>query len=233
MYDLSEITDVTAIGYKGTIGDIKRMFSMAKEYGESIKRICVPTNLVSYARYNSDAIVSAVVGFPFGTATEDEVHKAIIDGAHEIDIPVSISLLELCMNNKAEFKFTDWELPLIKCPDIRYKIILHTDYIEGIIGSNEFELQNMIELVCKSVLRNIREAGIRKYMLKTCTGYGPGKASIKTVRIMSTFVDVKASGGIRTIQQAHDLIDAGANLLGIGYESYFNIMKEKNNENRD
>ena len=54
----------------------------------------------------------------------------------------------------------------------------------------------------------------RRDFLKTSTGFGPGGATVGEVRLLARFGKVKASGGIRTREQALALVAAGASRLG-------------------
>jgi len=60
------------------------------------------------------------------------------------------------------------------------------------------------------------EAGA--HFVKTCTGFGPGSATIEDIRLMKAVVGerlgIKASGGIRSFESATSMIDAGATRIG-------------------
>lgn len=66
--------------------------------------------------------------------------------------------------------------------------------------------------------------------VKTSTGYGPHGATIEDVRLMrkatGPLVKIKAAGGIRTLAQCLDYIDAGVDRIGIGLGSVLPILDE-------
>ncbi len=85
---------------------------------------------------------------------------------------------------------------------VNVKVILETGYL------TKAEIKKACQLA--------KEAGLD--FVKTCTGYGPGRAKITDIKLMRQVVGpqmgIKASGGIRDYQTALKMIKAGANRIG-------------------
>lgn len=153
----------------------------------------------------SDVKVAAVAGFPLGAMSTNakayEVQLALEDGAQEIDLVMNIG----------QAKAGNWAY----VEDEIYSIceMCHEDgavlkvIIETCLLSDEEIVQ-----ACRSCV----ECGAD--FVKTSTGFSTGGATPEAVRLMKETVGdralVKASGGIRTLDDAKAMIDAGADRLG-------------------
>jgi len=148
--------------------------------------------------------VCAVVGFPLGATFPKmkaaETRQVVRAGATEIDTVINIGALK---SGNFELVLRDIQA-VVEATDgrARVKVILEMCYLdqrEKIIGC----------LLSK-------EAGAD--FVKTSTGFGPGGATLEDVALMRRVVgyemQVKAAGGIRTLQDALQMISAGANRLG-------------------
>jgi len=169
--------------------------------------VCVPPFWVKKARRDlKDAPVAlvTVAGFPLGyqmsQTKEAEIKQALKDGADEVDVVMNVSALKS-------------QMPWVKIEIAKYaqlvheqgkmlKVILETAYL------NEQELT----LACKYVA----DAGAD--FAKTSTGFAPEGAQVATVALMRQLlpeqVGIKASGGIRTLEQVHEFVKAGAERIG-------------------
>lgn len=167
--------------------------------------------------------ISAVVGFPWGTPSQAEIDRAWIEGADEIDLPIPLRMVtDFYQVRSGVFEsgqslrswLQGWDFHLT--PRRNLKIILHTDLIQKVYGGRwETPLGKLAEVVAQTLGR-----GNPQIFMKTCTGYGPGGADPQVVRFLKKEgYRVKASGGIRTMDQVQALLDAGADLLGIGVTS--------------
>jgi deoxyribose-phosphate aldolase len=183
---------------------IQRLCAEAREHG--FCAVCVQGSWVAEARHAIEGtaiLVVTVVGFPLGGAASDvkrfETEVAVDDGAHEIDVVMNVGRL--------------------KSGDDRYVLRELRDLIEA---ADERPVKVILENCCLSREEKIRacrlavEAGAS--FVKTSTGFGAGGATVDDVRLMLEAVDgqceVKAAGGIRDIQFAMALIEAGASRLG-------------------
>ena len=181
--------------------------------------VCLPPFWVKRASRElsqSDTQLVTVIGFPLGyQRTESkllEIEKAIEDGANELDIVMNVSAF------KSGMQWT--KIELAKCAHIIHeagsmmKVILETSYL-----TNE-----EIEVATRLCV----EAGTD--WVKTSTGFSSAGATQEHVRLMRTVapsnVGVKASGGIRSLDQAKAMIEAGADRLGVS--AGVAIMQELN-----
>ncbi len=176
---------------------------------ESIKyqtaSVCVPPNYIKriYDTYGDKLNICTVIGFPLGYSTTEakiaECKQALKDGANEIDMVINISDVK----NK-DFKNAENEIRTIKetAGDHILKVIVETCYLTE---------EEKIEM-CHAVTN-----GGADY-IKTSTGFGTGGATIEDVMLFKKHigknVKIKASGGIKTINDMEAFIDAGCSRLG-------------------
>lgn len=188
-----------------TIRDIDRVVDEARAH--HFVGVCVPPFWVKRARREiaSDRILLVTVaGFPLGynmTETKlDEIKRAIDNGADEVDVVWNITSF------KTGIPWT--KIELAKCSKLAHdhgkllKVIVETAYLSD----------EELEQACKLCA----DAGAD--FVKTSTGFAPTGAKVEHVRIMRRAVPaevgIKASGGIKTREQAIALIEAGASRLG-------------------
>ncbi len=181
--------------------------------------VCVPPFWIKKARRDlgkADVRLVAPIGFPLGyqmTETKiTEIQKAIDEGANELDVVMNISAFKSGMPwVKIEFAKC---ATLIHAHDCLMKVIIETAYL------NEEEIKNACQL-CK-------DAGTD--FVKTSTGFAPSGARVAHIRLMRSIlpssVGIKASGGIKTYEQAVALIEAGADRIGTS--SGLTIVVSKN-----
>lgn len=185
--------------------DVDQLIAEAKEH--RFIGVCVPPFWVKRASRElegTDIRLVTVIGFPLGyNMTETkmrEIDMAIQDGADEFDIVLNISAIKDGM---------PWpKIEIAKCSNLlhkEYKImkaILETAYL------NEEEIIRTCRLCA--------DAGVD--YVKTSTGFAPEGAKAEHIRIMRkslpSSVGIKASGGIKTYQQAKSMILAGADRMG-------------------
>jgi deoxyribose-phosphate aldolase len=156
-----------------------------------------------------------VVGFPLGamkaTVKTMEAVAAAKDGVEELDFVAHLPNLinKDIAATKAEF------LEIVKAarsvnPRVVIKVIIESAALMADVDDGEAEAR--IETACLAA----RESGCD--FVKTSTGFHPaGGASVQAVKLMkkhSGGLYVKASGGIRSYDDAMKMIDAGADRLG-------------------
>ncbi|MBI2609189.1 MAG: deoxyribose-phosphate aldolase [Deltaproteobacteria bacterium] len=202
--DLAEFIDHTLLKPDVTRFQLEKLCKEAVEY--NFKTVCVNSSniplVVEYLR-GSSVLPIAVVGFPLGAATTSakiyESQEAIQNGAQEIDMVMNIGALK---SQDYEIVFKDIEGVVRACKSVPVKVILET----AMLGHEE--------KIIACVLSKLAKAAF----VKTSTGFGPGGATVEDVKLMrktvGTSMGVKASGGIRTYQDAVKMIEAGANRVG-------------------
>lgn len=184
---------------------VDRLVAEAREYG--FGGICLPPFWVKKARRElgeSPVQLVTVAGFPLGyhmTETKlEEIKVALRDGADEIDLVMNISAM------KAQMPWV--KIEIAKCASLVHeherllKVIIETAYLNA----------DELELACNWCAA----AGVD--FVKTSTGFAPEGAQVEDIRrmreLLPSNVGIKASGGIKTYEQAVELIAAGADRLG-------------------
>lgn len=201
---LAAIIDHTCLRPDAVGGDIDRLCDEARTFG--FRTACVqPTFVARAARAlaGSGVGVAAVVGFPHGASTTEtkvfEARRALDDGATELDVVANLGWIRA----GEAARLTAETEALVRAAGVApLKVILETALFD--------------EAETVAAARAVLAA--RPAFLKTCTGFGPGGATVEAVallkRLAGTRAAVKASGGIRTRAQALALRAAGADRLG-------------------
>jgi len=161
---------------------------------------------------DSDVKVGTVVAFPFGalpTACKVfEARHAVASGAIELDIVCNIGAV----------KSGDWGA--VQC-DLEEVVTL-----AQMAGFTEDGLDVQTKIIIEVGLTTREEQErlcriaqeVRADFIKTCTGLGPRGVTVADIRHIRQCVGremgIKAAGGIRTVEQAMALINAGANRIG-------------------
>lgn len=204
--NLNSYIDHTLLRPDCTTDDIEQLCREAKEH--QFAAVCVPPFFVKLAAElleDSPVRIATVVGFPMGYASTpakiEEIKRAIDEGADEIDAVLNICALKAgninYLTNDIDSMITATHLK-----GKQIKIILET----GLLTMEEVEQAAQICLD--------KEADY----LKTSTGFNGGGATLEMVsflgRLAGGKAKVKASGGIRTREDALGFIEAGAQRLG-------------------
>ena len=204
--DMAQYIDHTLLKPDATAEEIDKLCAEAVEYG--FASVCINPTWVKRAANNlrgTPVPVCTVIGFPLGATTPEikamEARKALRDGAKEVDMVINIGALKSGDN---DLVYND----IAKVVDAAHeggaicKVILETALL-----TDE-------EKVIASALSKRGKADF----VKTSTGFGPGGATVYDVALMRETVGpdmgVKASGGVRTADDAEDLIAAGATRIG-------------------
>ncbi len=205
--EIAGAIDHTLLKSEATEKDIIRLCEEARHYG--FKAVCVQPYYVSLCAEtlkDTDVRVASVVGFPFGTNSTEvkilEAQSAFVCGAREIDMVLNISALK---NNRIE------EV----CADIKSVVNVSKDYpgtiVKVIIETALLSKEEKIK-ACDAVIQGGAD------FVKTSTGFNGGGATVEDITLIAGIVGdkarIKASGGIRTRQQAEALLRAGASRLG-------------------
>lgn len=153
----------------------------------------------------SDVHVGAAISFPLGQTTIEtkvyETKKAIEEGADEIDYVVNIVELK---NRNLDYIRKEMEeiVGVCKASHVTSKVIFENCYLT----------KEEKEILCKIALE------VKPDYIKTSTGFGTSGATVEDVRLMKQMVGeqvkVKAAGGIRDLDTAMTMIEAGAERIG-------------------
>ncbi|MEM1110411.1 MAG: deoxyribose-phosphate aldolase [Pseudomonadota bacterium] len=202
--DLAKYIDHTLLKPEATPDQVIALCREAMAH--HFKTVCVNSRYVTLAAAelaDSDVGVCSVVGFPLGAMASgikaEEAAAAIDAGASEIDMVVALGPLKA---GDWDVVQSDVEAVFMACGDTPLKVIFEICLLD------EAEIVRLCQ-VCSDV-------GVA--FVKTSTGFGSGGATLEDVRLMSTSVSdgvsVKASGGVRDMQTALAMIEAGATRLG-------------------
>jgi deoxyribose-phosphate aldolase len=202
--DIAPYIDHTLLKPDATREEIVKVAEEAKKYG--FATVCVNSGQVGTAARvlaGSRTVPIAVVGFPLGaalpTAKAFEAREAIRCGAKEIDMVINIGAL----------KAKDYALVL---KDIGLVVDASRPHpVKVILETSQLTVEEKIIGCALS-----KAAGAA--FVKTSTGFGGGGATAEDVALMRKVVGddvgVKASGGVRSTEDAMKMIQAGANRIG-------------------
>jgi deoxyribose-phosphate aldolase len=208
--NLSRFIDHTLLKPEATSKDIERVCKEALQYG--FATVCLNSAHIAQAAsllQGSATLPIAVVGFPLGACTTStkvfETREAIRLGAREIDMVVPVGALK---EENYGYVLNDIQEVVEAARPYPVKVILETSLLDT------------RQKVAACVLA--KEAGAA--FVKTSTGFanssssGSGGATVEDIALMRAVVGptlgVKASGGVRTREDAEKMIAAGANRIG-------------------
>lgn len=214
---LNKYIDHTLLKPEATKQDIINLCNQAKEY--DFATICVNTCWTSFCKEllkDSNVGITNVVGFPLGACLTEvkafEVKKAIENGADEIDMVLNVGAL----------KDENYDLVLNDMKEVKKAA---GDHVVKVILENCLLTREEIIKTCELAV----EAGLE--FVKTSTGFNKSGATVEDVKLMSEVVknkaQVKAAGGVRTYEDAIEMINAGATRLGTS--GGVNIVNKKEN----
>lgn len=201
---LAQMIDHTLLKPEATQAELSQLCQEAVEYG--FRTVCVNSVHLPFvkAKLEGSAVWPiAVVGFPLGAASTAakafETAEAVRQGAEEIDTVLNLGWLK----DRAHARvLADIQAVVEAAQGRSVKVILETAKLSE-------EEKWMASALAKA-------AGAA--FVKTSTGFGGGGASVEDVRLMRKAVGsdmgVKASGGVRSLDDAMKLIEAGANRIG-------------------
>lgn len=205
MKNLSRYIDHTLLKADATENEVIKICNEAKEY--DFFSVCINPGFVELAAKElreSNVAVCTVIGFPLGASTPEtkafETRDAIQKGAAEVDMVINISKLK---DKKDEEVLKDIKAVV----DAADKKALVKVIIETCLLTDEEK-----ERACKLA----KDAGAD--FVKTSTGFSTGGATKEDIALMrktvGTEMGVKASGGVRTYEDAVTMIESGATRIG-------------------
>jgi deoxyribose-phosphate aldolase len=203
--DLAKIIDHTLLKPEATGEDIDKLCAEARQYG--FASVCVNTSWVSRCRdllRGSGVKVCCVVGFPLGAMDSRskayETREALSNGADEIDMVLNIGALK------------SRDLALVE-KDIRAVVQAARNRVTKVIFETGLLTDEEKVIACELS----KKAGAT--FVKTSTGFVKGSAATcEDIALMRRTVGprmgVKASGGVRSLEDAQNMIKNGATRLG-------------------
>lgn len=202
--DVARHIDHTLLKPDATRAELEQLCEEARRHG--FATVCVNSVNVAYAATllkGSTTVPIAVVGFPLGAAAPRakayEAREAVRCGAGEIDMVVNQGALK---SNDYQMVLSDIAAVVQAVRPIAVKVILET----GALSQDQ--------KIAACVLAKAAGAAY----VKTSTGFGPGGATAEDIalmrRVVGSGMGVKASGGIRTAEDARKMFAAGADRIG-------------------
>jgi len=202
--EIAKYIDHTLLKPDANIKDIEKLCNEANNY--NFASVCVNPHYIKYCaeKLKDSAVkVVSVIGFPLGANTTEikkaEVIQAVKDGADELDMVINIGSL----------KSGDYE-------NVSQDIKSVVEVAEGKCVKVIIETCLLTESEKIKACKLSKKAGAN--FVKTSTGFSSNGATIEDVKLMKKVVgekmQVKASGGIHSYEEAIAMIEAGASRLG-------------------
>lgn len=196
--------DHTLLKPESTRAQIDKIIEEAREF--NFKSVCLNPTHVKYAAEklkDTEVLVCTVIGFPLGASTTEtkmfEVEDAVKNGASELDMVINVGALK---DGRYEDVQKDIERVVGAANGKTVKVIIETCLLtdEEIVKASELS----------------KAAGAN--FVKTSTGFAGGGATPEDVKLMKDTVgddlEVKASGGVRNLEDFNKMLEAGATRIG-------------------
>lgn len=204
--DWASLIDHTLLKPEATDDDIRKLCEEAARY--HFASVCVNPTWVRAASCNlrgSGVPVCTVIGFPLGATLPDvkayEARRAILDGAREVDMVINVGALKSGDDALVEYDIR----AVVEAAheyDVTCKVIIETALL-----TDEEKVRAC--LAAKSAGADF---------VKTSTGFSKGGATVADVALMRQVVGselgVKASGGVKGLEDARKMVEAGATRIG-------------------
>lgn len=223
LHPLNQYIDQTLLKPEATLSQIEELCKTARRY--DFKAVCIQPHYLSKSKEflrGTNVMPITVIGFPLGannTSTKVfEAQYAVGVGAKEIDMVINIGALK---SGEYDYVFQDIKQVVQAAQGIPVKVIVETAYL-----THDEKI-----FLCAAV-----QLSGAKY-IKTSTGFAPTHAQIDDIKLFKFLLNgktrIKASGGIKTLDQAKAFIEAGADRIGTS--SGVDIMRgeSSNSESKD
>jgi deoxyribose-phosphate aldolase len=201
---VAKTIDHSTLGPAMTLDEVKAGCDVALKY-DVASVCCKPCDVKFVAEIlkGSDVLVGTVVGFPHGSSTTEskvfETKQAVTDGAVEIDVVINIGHLK---SGKTQEIQDEISAVVAAAAGNQVKVILENAYLTD------------AEKV--TACKVIEAAGA--HYVKTSTGFAPTGATLADVKLMratcSPKVKVKSAGGVKSLDQLLEFLDAGIDRSG-------------------
>ncbi|RAM36688.1 deoxyribose-phosphate aldolase [Arthrobacter globiformis] len=203
---MASFIDHTLLKPEASEADILKVCAEAAEY--RFKSVCVNpvwVKTVKTALKGTGVLTCSVVGFPLGATPGDvkafEARGAVLDGADEVDMVIDIAAAR-ASDKGALVDDIKAVAEAVHQGEAILKVIIETALLSD----------DQKVLACEAAV----EAGAD--FVKTSTGFNGGGATVEDVALMRRTVGpdlgVKASGGVRSLEDAQAMIAAGATRIG-------------------
>ena len=215
--NLPRLIDLSCVKANSTVEEMTQMVEMAKKY----KFLCCFSMpyytgwLIDRMKDVPDTFVGGTVGYPHG----NELTMLKVEGARyqktlgcrEIDMVQNITALK-----HGDYAEVGADIAAVKAAigDTPLKVILEVSYL------TDYEICKACEIAVENGAS----------FVKTGTGWGPSPTMVNHIKLMKAAVgdraQIKAAGGIRTVDTMMEMIDAGCTRFGIGLNSSVSILRQ-------
>jgi deoxyribose-phosphate aldolase len=203
---IAGMIDHTVLKPEATPDDITKLCGEAKKY--IFASVCVNPSFVSLCTEllkDSDVKVCTVIGFPLGATTTEvkkfETEQAIENGAREVDMVINVGRLKA-----GDYDYVYNDIYQVVQTAQKYRVISKV-ILETALLTDEEKIKACLL---------VKKAGAD--FVKTSTGFSKGGATVGDVALMKYVVGagigVKASGGIRSREEAEAMVASGADRIG-------------------
>ena len=204
--EIAKMIDHSLLNPTLTDADIIAGCKLADEY--QVASVCVRPSDVKLARSilkDSEVLVTTVIGFPHGTTTTltkiAEAQEAIDNGCVELDVVINIGKMR-----SGEYEYVKKDLAAVvgiaHAQRVKVKVIFENAYLT----KDEIKQATLIS------------NEVNADWVKTSTGYAGGGATDEDLQIMRQYalppIQVKAAGGVRTLQRAIEVRNLGCTRFG-------------------
>ncbi len=205
-HDWASLIDHTLLKPDASESDIRRLCEEAAQFG--FASVCVNPGWVKKAAEmlkGSDVAVCTVIGFPLGATLPDvkayEARRAIFNGADEVDMVINIG------------KLKSGDICAVE-DDIR--AVAEAAHENGVLCKVIIETALLTDEEKVMACLAAKNAGAD--FVKTSTGFSKGGATVEDIvlmrRTVGSSLGVKASGGVKGIEDARAMFEAGATRIG-------------------
>ena len=215
--NLPRLIDLSCVKANSTVEEMTQMVEMAKKY----KFLCCFSMpyytgwLIDQLKDAPDTFVGGTVGYPHGNEltmlkVEGAKHQKAL-GCREIDMVQNITALK-----HGDYAEVGADIAAVKAAigDTPLKVILEVSYL------TDYEICKACEIAVENGAS----------FVKTGTGWGPSPTTVNHIKLMKAAVgdraQIKAAGGIRTVDTMMEMIDAGCTRFGIGLNSSVSILRQ-------
>jgi deoxyribose-phosphate aldolase len=203
---LARMIDHTMLKPDADQKEIEKLCAEAKQYG--FASVCINPSYVKLCAgllRDTDVKVCTVIGFPLGATSSAakafETDRAIKDGAREVDMVINVGMLKSC-----EYEYVKEDILAVVSAAHSYGVLTKVIIETGLLTDEEKVKACMLA----------KHAGAD--FVKTSTGFAKGGATAGDIALMRKVVGpevgVKASGGVRSQEDALVLIASGADRIG-------------------
>lgn len=196
MDDVPQRIEHTVLGPTTAWADVVEVLDTASEYGMAA---CIPPCYVDRATdYAPECKLVSVVGFPHGQHTPETKYEEATQlwqaGVTEVDVVANVGRIRAGDREAVRDELSE----LVAAVPIPVKVIVEAPLLS----------EDELRLACEAA------ADAEAAFVKTATGFSEGGATVEDVALMSTYLPVKASGGVGSWAFARELFEAGAERIG-------------------